>query len=222
MSFIQKLWLDSLSKTISTLAAAAILAVLAAAWGYVTKVQWTSTVEMPLWRVVVWALFTLLCVVWIALAATFGVKNAIVRPVEAEVPVPESAANAQPESTSPFSEVALDSPLRLRFRYFKPRQPFSDAPTSGDKQWDGTFLAAFKLIGPKLRMEPVERDVLRAFNKALAVELDYEAVHVVDNDFQAMKIRLENFGVIYFDKQSKQLHWCLTDNGVKLLSKLHQ
>ncbi|MDR5751126.1 MULTISPECIES: hypothetical protein [unclassified Caballeronia] len=209
MKFFQRIWKDPVwSNVIATAIFALVATVGAALWGHLSDVKWSAPVTFPTWEVAVWAVMQIAAAAWIGCSLIFGM-----RPVFRFVPDPErDAARA-------FSEVALDAPLKLHFEYLGGRDMY---PSNGKSFWDGTYLQAFRLVGPHLKAKPAERVVKTRFNKTLSAELkDYAIVHVMPNDFDSMKIRLESLGAIKLVHDQDTLRWELTSDGERLLAKLH-
>jgi hypothetical protein len=207
MNVIQRIWKDPVGANVI-----AGLILLAAGWASATLsgLSWDHPVRIQLWLLVIWGVLSGVAMLYtIRALATFKPKLMI-----GELEIEFSQAEKK------FVAERLSEQLELRYDFVT--RP-GESPRTGQAVWQVKYIEALRLLGPKLLAGADEVSVKNYLDQAIkdgsAGKLN--SVHVVAADFQSMKVRLEDIGVITLTPNQGKMQWALTSEALRLLPKLH-
>ena len=204
MNVIQRMWKDQVG---SNVIAGIILLAIGAAWAFLSGLRWNHPVSIPLWLVVIWGALS-------AFAALYIVRAALDR---RKINEPPQLARRSKENKIVIER--LSNELKIRFK-------FTSGPDyavrSGHFVWQETYLAMFRLLGPKLMAGAEEAEVKRYLDHTLKEEFSgkYDSLYVFDTDFQSMKVKLQDLGLVNLTPTQGKMHWALTAGAHEMLPKL--
>ncbi|HEX7931716.1 MAG TPA: hypothetical protein VF573_01360 [Paraburkholderia sp.] len=205
MDVIQRIWKDPVGANVI---AGVILLAIGAAWAALSGLSLDHPVSIQLWILVIWGVLS-------AVAALYIVRTATAKPAP-NVKPPQSA---RPSKENKIVIERLTKPLKIRFI-------FVTAPgygtSSGQREWEHDYLEMFRMLGPKLMAGAEEAVVKRYLDRILldGSEGKYMSLHVLDEDFHSLKVKLKDLGLITLMPVGKDMQWELTAEANELLPKL--
>ncbi|WP_109477922.1 hypothetical protein [Paraburkholderia sp. C35] len=207
MSVIQRVWKDSVGANVI---AGLILLATTSAGAALSGLKWNQPVNVPLWLLAIWVVLS-------ALAALYIVRTATAKPATISGDPPKPVKSSAPQKK--ISIERMSEQLKLRYDFVA--RP-GEIKLVGQDVWRGNYLELFRILGPMLMAGADELAVKRYLDKALKDESAgrLNSVHVLDADFQSLKVKLHDFGAITLTPDQGKMQWALTSGGHEILPSL--